>query len=253
MDRLISGGQVRRRRRNLARVGGAALALVLIGGGVYGVMQIDRAGAQDPTGRPPPKAPPAAVRRTPAPRPSSPGTYRMPRRRRRSGATIEADLTFEGSGWKAGNFPDAQTRDSTAGSPSTAPMRSPAESGCNGDLAIEPATPRRRSRSSSPRCRRSTVVQPVPSTEVLGRDAVHLRVRIPQDCPMNEAYRVAETPRGSRGISSRPAPPDVVMDFWVMEEAGVAVVLDSWHEAGASSVLLDEVAEATEATRFVTP
>jgi hypothetical protein len=101
----------------------------------------------------------------------------------------------------------------------------------------------------------STVVQPVTSTEVLGRDALHLRVRIPQKCGNDAAYRVAEAPRGSRGIgySFGTGQPDVVMDFWVMEEAGVPVVLDSWHEAGASTMLLDEVARATLATRFVAP
>ena len=74
-------------------------------------------------------------------------------------------------------------------------------------------------------------------------------------CPLNEGYRVAETPRGSRGISYAYLSPQpaVVMDFWVMEEAGVAVVLDAWHEVGASQVLLKEIARATEATRFVAP
>ena len=37
VDRLIMGGRVRRRRRNLTRVGGAVLAIVLVCGGVYAV------------------------------------------------------------------------------------------------------------------------------------------------------------------------------------------------------------------------
>ena len=45
--------------------------------------------------------------------------------------------------------------------------------------------------------------------------------------------------------------PDVVMDFWVMEEAGVVVVFDSWHEAGATSTLVDAVERAALSTRFV--
>ena len=64
VDRLIIGGRQRRRHRNLVRAGGAALALVLVGGGAYAVMHQDGGTAQgsrladapsatsDPTGDP---------------------------------------------------------------------------------------------------------------------------------------------------------------------------------------------------------
>src|SRR5262245_35726981 len=51
VDRLIIGGRVRQRRRNLARVGWAGLAAaaaVLIAGGVYGVMRPDAGSAPSP-------------------------------------------------------------------------------------------------------------------------------------------------------------------------------------------------------------
>ena len=89
---------------------------------------------------------------------------------------------------------------------------------------------------------------------MLGRDALHLRVRIPQECPLNEFYRVAETPRGSRGISYGSLPqPAVVMDFWVMEEAGVTVVLDAWHEVGASKRAARRGRPGHRGHPFVTP
>jgi hypothetical protein len=171
------------------------------------------------------------------------------------GAAIEADLTFEGPNWKAGNFP-MLNEGLNGGFGVYRPDALAAGSGCTGDEStIAAATTPEALAQQLAALPGSTVVQPVTSTQVLGRDALHLRLRIPQECPINEGYRVAETPRGSRGISYAYASPqpDVVMDFWIMEEAGIAVVLDSWHEAGATTVLLDEVTEATDATRFVAP
>ena len=53
VDRLIIGGKVRQRRRNLARVGVAAAVAVLVAGGVYGVTKIDHGTAVGPAGKPP--------------------------------------------------------------------------------------------------------------------------------------------------------------------------------------------------------
>ena len=41
IEGLLSGGQVRRRRRNVAWIGGIAAAIVFVGGGVVALTQID--------------------------------------------------------------------------------------------------------------------------------------------------------------------------------------------------------------------
>jgi len=252
VDRLIIGGRQRRRHRNLVRAGGTALALVLIGAGAYAVLQTNPA-AEIPIVDTP-KAPPV-LPEDPGASTLEPGTYRVLVGAGADGAAIEADLTFEGRAWHAGNFPRLnEGRNGGFGVYRAYALA--AGSGCLGDEStVDAATTPEALAQQLAELPGSTVVQPVTSTGVLGRDALHLRVRIPQECPLNEYYRVAETPRGSRGISFHAASPQptVVMDFWVMEEAGVPVVLDAWYEVGASKVLLDGVAQATEATRFVAP
>ena len=91
VDRLIIGGRQRRRHRNLVRAGGTALALVLIGGGAYAVLQTDPA-AEIPivdTPKAPPELPEDAGAST-----LEPGTYRVLVGAGADGAAIEADLTF---------------------------------------------------------------------------------------------------------------------------------------------------------------
>ncbi len=50
IDVLIHGGQVRRRRRNMTRIGLAAAMVVLAGGVAYGVSQIDPGGPRSDPG-----------------------------------------------------------------------------------------------------------------------------------------------------------------------------------------------------------
>ena len=89
----------------------------------------------------------------------------------------------------------------------------------------------------------STVVQPATPVQVFGHDAVHLQLRIAAETARTtEAYRVAETPRGSLGISYSDDLKDVVIDFWVVDLDGVPVVVDTWHEDDASSELVDRIA-----------
>ena len=94
-----------------------------------------------------------------------------------------------------------------------------AGSGCSGDrLDTRPGQGRVRSRrGSSPDLPRSKVLQPLTRVRAFGHDASHVRLRIKDDCPAGQAYRVAETPRGSRGISYSDVPTTVTVDFWVVD------------------------------------
>ena len=120
-----------------------------------------------------------------------------------AGAPIAADLTFEGPGWDAGNFPVLQgRRELRRVRPSTSPISLAAASGCDDDLANSnlEGSPHSLAQQLAA-LPGSTVVQPVEPTELLGRHALHVQVRIRQTCPAPQYYRVAETPRGGRGIT----------------------------------------------------
>ena len=172
-----------------------------------------------------------------------------------TGAAIEADLTLEGSGWYGGNFPQVQDAESIGGFGVYKPYALGAGSGCSDDLVTTDlgespyALAQRLAELPG-----STVVQPVKPSEVLGQYALHLRLRIPQTCPAPEYYRVAETPRGGRGITrDRPDKtfPPVVIDFWVTEWTGIPLVVDSWHQAGASGEMIGRIAAARDSLTFV--
>ena len=87
--------------------------------------------------------------------------------------------------------------------------------------------------------------------QAFGRDALHLRMRIDQQCHADEGYIVAATPRGGRGITYGHNP--VVIDFWVIDLDGSLVVVDSWHPDGASSRLVDRVDQTRKSITFVSP
>ena len=44
-----------------------------------------------------------------------------------------------------------------------------------------------------------------------------------------------------------------MIDFWVLDLDGAAVVVDAWHQAGASVDLVDKVTRAPESITFVRP
>ena len=206
VDRLIIGGRQRRRHRNLARAGGAALALVLVGGGAYAVTPGRRrrpglAGSRTSRRRRPSRRGPRPrrpCRRTPAAGDLEPGTYRVLVGADAGGLPDRGGPDLRGPGLECRELPDCcRTPRASAGSVSTSPCALAAGSGCSGDARRPPTWARARgpSRSSSPSCRGARSLQPVEPTEVLGRYAVHLRLRIPETCPMRQYYRVAETPR----------------------------------------------------------
>ena len=172
------------------------------------------------------------------------------------GAPIAADLTFAGLGWSAGNFPLLGDGESFGGVAVYQPSALAAASGCDDDLVTSNVEGSPSSLAQQlATLPGSTVLQPAKPTELLGRYAVHVQVRIPQTCPMPSYYRVAETPRGGRGITyDRPdgTLPPVVMDFWVMELEGRPIVVDTWHQQGASADLVRRIAQARDSITFVT-
>ena len=88
------------------------------------------------------------------------------------------------------------------------------------------------------------MVQPIEATQAWGYDAQHLRLRIQEKCGPDDIYRVAETPRGTRGINYGSQSTGVVIDFWVLDVDGATVVVDTWHQGGSSVALVDSVARA---------
>ena len=114
VDALIHGGRVRRRRRNMTRIGLTAAIVVLAGGAAYGVSQIDPGGPRSDPGTREPADRAVRVRAEPAgPPDGAPAPNRSSRARTgclvgydSTGAAIEADLTVAGHGLaRAGDFP----------------------------------------------------------------------------------------------------------------------------------------------------
>ncbi len=263
VERLIVGGQTRKRSRTRAQAGGAVAAVVLLGGGLFGLSQLDRddAGSPGPADQPTTTPEPSGATTPPTLADEATadfleaGTYRVLVGDGSTGAEIEADLTVAGAGWSAGNFPTVQDAESVGGFGVYQPFALAAGSGCTSDVVT---TNLGQSMSSLAGqladLPDSTVVQPVEASRLLGQDAYHVRLRIPQTCPYNQAYRPAETPRGGRGVTyERPdgTLPAVIMDFWVLEHDGVPVVIDSWHQQGASADLVAQISEARESIVFV--
>ena len=236
MDRLISGGRARRRRRTLARTGiAAALVAVLVGGGAYGVMQIDSGTAVEPAQPPSTTTTPETFQDLDGD-PLEPGTYRWPSAPMRAASRSAPTSPSTTRHGMPTTSRCCSRRGAMAGWPSTSPPRSPRD-GCSNE---EP----NRDVADSPQALaeqlallpRSTVAQPPAPAQAFGRDAVHLRLRIDNDCGTTRYYRVAESELGAQhGISYNLAAKEVVIDFWVVDVDGDPVVVDVWHEAGATT------------------
>ena len=115
------------------------------------------------------------------------------------------------------------------------------------------ASPRGPSRRISPSCRGARCSSRSSQRKAWGYDAQHLRLRIQEDCGFDALYRVAETPRGTRGINYGYGSTGVVIDFWVLDLDGAAVVVDAWHQVDSSVGLVDKVTRAAESISFVRP
>ena len=196
---------------------------------------------------------PAVLARTDGRR-LEPGTYRMFVGVDAAGATIDADLTVDG--------PELDQRDLSGRvrgrelRPVSAvyqPERWPPG-------PVAPATSRTRTSAETPQALaqqlaqlpRSTVVQPATPTEAFGHDAIHLRLRIDNDCPADQGYRVAETHRGSRGITYSAAPRTSSSTSGSWTWTG----LRSWSTCGTRSTRRaswwTEIARTRDSITFVT-
>ena len=199
---LLSGGRARRRRRHAIRAGVGFAAVALVAGGVYGITQID------PWGTPAGSGPAATVTTLPSFQdtefvPIKPGTYRMDVGAAANGARVEAELTVKGPGWLSGTQPVVSEVSPVEVGPIEAgvgvyqPRLLAGGSGCTGTWTgrAPGTTPLEMARQLT-RLPSSEVVQRPTATRAFGHDALHLRLRIDDHCPMDEFYRLAETPSG---------------------------------------------------------
>jgi len=254
---LIRRGRIRRRRRNVARIGVAAAAAVLLGGAAYGVTQVDPPDPRTAAG------PPATSETEPSSTvPPSfqhlngtaiEGTYRMLVGADPSGARIEAGLTITGPNWAAGEQPVVSDGDTWAGVGIYQPDAVAGVTPCTGDWQGRDAggTPQALAQQLV-ELPWSTIVVPPTPTAAFGYDAIHLRLRVDDRCP-DGYYKVAEASVGTRGISyGNNTSNEVLIDFWVVDMDGTAVVVDTWHQVHASTQLVGRVAEVRDSITLVT-
>ena len=260
VEGLIRGGRARRRRRNVARIGvAAAAAAVLVGGGAYGVAQVDpgdpgtsRTHASESEPSEPAAVPPSFQHLDRAA--IEPGTYRMFVGADPAGVKIEADLTVTGPNWIAGDQPVVSEGDTWAGVGVYQPDALAGAAPCSGDWQSRDAggTPQALARQLV-RLPRSTVVQPLTPTEAFGHDAIHLRLRIDDQCPLDEYYQIAVGASRESRHHLRPRPPrrsSSTSGSWTW--TGLPVVVDMWHQVDASTELVGRATQVRDSINFVT-
>jgi hypothetical protein len=261
VEGLIRGGRARRRRRNVRRIGlAAAAASVIVGAGAYGVAHVDPGDpgtlnvtpATSESEQSEPAAVPPSFQQLDRPA-IEPGTYRMYVGADPAGVKIEADLTVTGPNWTSGDQPRVSQGDTWAGVGVYQPDALAGAAPCSGDWQSRDAdaTPQALARQLV-RLPRSTVVQPLTPTEAFGHDAIHLRLRIDDQCPLGEWYQVAVSPAGVSGITYGHPSKEVLIDFWVVDRDGATVVVDLWHQVDASTELVGRATQVLDSIRFVT-
>jgi hypothetical protein len=238
---------------------------VLVAGAVYGVTLAgpgDQWTVAVPPGSPEPgpsePSAPSAPRTTPPPYQDldgsaiEPGTYRMYVGADADGGKIEADLTLTGPSWTARDLPMVAEDRSWASvgvyRPDALAGAAPCSAGWQGREAdrTPPSLVRQLVRLPW-----STLVQPPTPTEAFGHDAIHLRLRIDDQCPPGEYYQVATAPAGSRGITYSHPSEEVLIDFWVVDLDGTVVVVDLGHVVDASTELVGRATQARDSIEFV--
>lgn len=205
-------------------------------------------GSVEPIKAPPSATTPQAYKNTGAL--IEPGPYRMVVGMDDSGVPIEADLTFGGHLWGAGDYP---VMANSGGVAVYLPLALAAGTGCYGDaLNLDVGDTPEAIAAQLAQLPDSTVVQAPAPVEKFGYATVHLQARIDQDCG-DEIYAVAHTRHGAHGISYGDVTKDVVIDFWVMDLGrGDPVVVETWHQAGTPSHLVDQITATRDSIRFVT-
>jgi len=263
IEGMVKGGQDRLRDRKVKRIGLAAAAVLLIGGGVYGVAQLGHADADAdsgvtslPTG---PTGPTGPTEAADPPNwadiidgaPVEPGTYRAFVAAVPEGKNIEADLTVHGSNWTGSNYPVAYDGKEFAGIGVYHPES--VAGGCKMGAGLEPAAgePQQLAQQLAQMPRSEIVQQPTP-TKALGGSAVHLRLQVDAACADGAAYLVTD----DRGISyvdqSTAGSVIVTIDFWVLDVNGTTVMVDMFHSKDAPRSLVAQAAAARESITLVT-
>jgi hypothetical protein len=246
VDRLISGGKARQHRRNRRRTAWVGVAAaVVVAGGVYGVAR-SQAGTTDHPG---PAQPPPTVNSSPS---ATMRDFQMLVGDDASGNSIHADVTLVGE-WGMSEFPVLS--DSTNRYGGLAVYRPDFLAAGNGCLSHQPNphvghTPQTLAQQLA-HLPRSTVLQSPTPTQRFGRHAIHLQLRINPDCGRS-VYRVAETIQGGHGISYGKSSRHVLIDFWVENVRGAPVVVETWHQEGASAQLVNQIARSVRSLTFVT-
>ena len=247
VDRLIIGGKVRQRRRNRTRLGVAAAVAVLVAGGAYGVTKIDHGTAVEPAGKPPQTTTSLTFGNTGTTIP--PGTYRI--LVGENDAAVYANITFDSKAWRSYNDPVLLKANSNGGVAVYSPLGLSAGTGCVSDNKLNTNlgdTPQSLAQQLA-QLPQSTVLQSPTPVQAFGRDAVHLRLRINNNCGPG-VYRVAQTTRGAHGITYDPVRA-VVIDFWVVDQGG-PVVIETWHEINSPSGLVDQIARTRDSITLST-
>ena len=264
LQSVISGGQGRRRRRNATLLGGGVLAVVLVGGGILAATQL--AGGPDPA--PPVATQPSEGASAPQSYPTAdgqlePGTYRKVVGVHESGGRISVDLTFGTTGWLVGEHPVLELDRDFGGVTVYQAERLAGSDYCSlvADDPVWLETSRAAAGTSGGLARQlaslpsSAVVEPITTTQAFGQDAVHLRVRIEDDCSPG-VYHLADTSVGTHGVSYADyaeAAPDVIVDFLVVDLDGTPVVAEYWHHPGADPDLVSEVTSVRDSISFAEP
>lgn len=261
-DGLISGGQSRRRRRNALVAAGSVLGVVLIGGGIYGAVQL----GGDPEAARPPEVATQPSEDAGPPRYSEqdealePGTYRKRVGNHDDGTAIDVDLTVDGPDWTSGTDPVVKLGRSETdwgGIAVYQPSAFAGADGCgdwSGSSRTAGATTDQIAQqiASLPL---ATVLQAPSTTEALGHEAVHVRVRVDDStCP--SVYNWAEDSLGGgHGLSyyhdfereSRQA----VVDATVVDVDGTPIVVALFHHSDAAPEVIAQVTSARDSISLV--